>query len=128
MKKTIIKATLLFISIPLINALMFAVASFFHEIHQSSISTAQFESYGEAINLMIYASGLAVFVIEGLYDLAIVKNSIAVLLYVVVFTIVAYLTSEQFVFRPYEHSLSFFAMVSVLLTRIFLNKKLNPNQ
>ena len=124
MKNTIIKAIILFVSIPLMNAIVFGIASSFHEMHQSSITAAQYESYGEAINLMIYASGLAVFIIEGMYDLSIVKNAIAVLLYILVFGIVGYMTSDQFVFRPYEHSLSFFSMVSVLITRIYLNKKL----
>lgn len=128
MKKTIIKALILFVSIPLINAIVFAVGTLFHEMEASLMTKEQFDSYESAISIMIYASGLAVFVIEGMHDQRIVKNSMANLLYIAVFAYVAFSTSDQFLLRPYEHGLTFLSMVSVLATRIYLNKKLNLRQ
>lgn len=128
MKNTILKALMLFVSIPLINAMAFGVGNLFHDLSQSTISAEQYISYEMAMNIMIWASGFSVFIIEGLYDQFMIKNSVANLLYIIVFAIVAFSTSDQFVFRPYEHSLTFLSMMSVLASRIVLNKKLMPGR
>ena len=47
----------------------------------------------------------------------------ALLLYAGVFVVMAAFTLEQFAFRPYEHSLTFASIMSVVATRHFLNMK-----
>lgn len=124
MKKSITKSILIFLSIPLINSLAFGIGTLFFEMHRSTISHEQFQSYKISMLLMISILILAIPFIEGLFDTNKIKNRTADLLYFGVFITIAVLTKDQFFFRPYEHGLTFLSIFSLVLTRTFINNRL----
>ena len=123
MKTSLLKAILLFISIPLINSISFAVGTLFHQIYQSAITEEQFAEYQRATVLMLVLLAVSIPVFEVLHDLKRISNRTTIRLYLVLFTIIAVLTSDQFSFRPYEHGLTFLSITSILITREFINRK-----
>ena len=123
MKNTLFKSLLLFLSIPLLNSMTFGIGTLVHEVHVSTISPTQYETYQNAMVFMILTVAVTIIAIETLYDLGKINNPFANTLYVISFLIIALGTANQFTFRPFEHSLTFMSVITVLASRHVLNKR-----
>ena len=128
MKTTIAKSVILFLSIPLINSIVFGFGTFFHDMYQSTITQGQFQEYQNSMILMISILIVSIPILEMLYHYAKTSNRTTILIYSLIMSIIAVLTFDQFAFRPFEHSLTFLSIVSLLFTRELLNKKLMPTR
>lgn len=124
MRNTLFRSLLLLVSIPLLNSIAFGIGTLVHEMHISTITHEQYLTYQNAMVFMILAVGVAIFTIEMLYDLSRINNQVANVLYVISFLIAALGTANQFTFRPFEHSLTFMSVITVLASRHLLNKRL----
>jgi len=127
MKRIIIKSILLFFSIPLINSITFGIGTWFHTIYQSKITTEQFASYQTSMIIMITLTAIVIPVLETLFHKSLISNKTTRLSYIGLLIIIAVITFDQFSFRPYEHSLTFLSIGSVLFTRELFSKNLNLN-
>ena len=124
MENTIIRSLILFFSIPLFNVVTSGFSTIFHDIHHTIKSVEQFETYEFSLVFMLLLLAIAIPLIEGLYDSNMTTRSITILLYLGVFFTIAVVTFNQFSFRPYEHSLTFLSIVSIVLTREIICWKL----
>ena len=117
MKKTILKSIALFLSIPILNSITFGIGTQFHDMHQSVITQEQFATYQFAMLAMIGVIGVSILAIETLFDGQLISNKTANWMYLGVFTFLAIVTYDQFLFRPYEHTLTFTCALSILASR-----------
>ncbi len=124
MTKTIVKSVILFVSIPLLNSIAFGIAALFHEPQLSTLTADQIQEYQFAMILMTSVLLISIPVLELLYYHAKLDNRRVVTIYALIMISLAILTVDQFTFRPYEHSLTFISIVSLLFTREILNRKL----
>lgn len=125
---TFLKSLILLISIPVINSISFGLGTLIHTPTQTTITTLQYDSYQQAMILLIVSVGILLFMVETYHDRLLKNNLATSLIYVTTFTILATLTQEQFTFRPFEHSLTFASIYSIIITRLFLNKKLSATK
>jgi len=126
MKKTILKSLILLLSIPLINSILFGLAKLVHEMHYATISVEQYTAYQTSMAFVITAIALSILIIEALYNFHKINNKIASILYFLVFLFIASNTIDQFVLRPYEHSLTFFSITTVVFNRKMLSRLFKP--
>ncbi|MFK8046266.1 MAG: hypothetical protein AB8B72_12295 [Crocinitomicaceae bacterium] len=123
MEKTIIKSLVLLLSIPLIN-LVANTFKFSSQLMYESISTLeQFEAYQFSTIFIVVTLVISVPLIEGLYDVGRINNLMASLLYLLSFSIIAIVTSDQFTFHLDEHIIIFLSVVSIIFTREVMNRK-----
>ena len=118
MKNVVLKSLFLFISIPLINSIAFGVGTLFHEMAQTEITAEQFSAYKLSMILLISFVGISIVLIETLHEFRFRNNRTTSLLYLGAFSLMAVLTLDQFSFRPFEHSLTFLSIVTVVFTRL----------
>ena len=124
MKRTLLKFFILFLSIPLINSIAFGIGTLFHEMHQATITQAQFAAYENAMIFMIILVGLSILIVEYLSDWGKLTHQQANLIYLGSFLVIGIVTWDQFIFRPYEHSLTYLSVWTVIPFRSYLNAKL----
>jgi len=122
MWETLTKSALLFLSIPFINAIAFGLGTLIHEMQFNTISDAQFAAYRTSMILLITAVALTILIAEFLHARKLRNNYYTSLLYLGSFSLIAWLTREQFSFRPWEHTLTFGSILTVPVTRIVLQK------
>ncbi len=123
MKSTIIKSAILFISIPLINSILFGIGTLIHSPNHSIISIEDFNAYHQATILLITATSISILAIELLHDFIVKNDTATTAIYLASFAILAFLTQEQFTFRPLEHGLTFICILSILVSRLYFKNK-----
>ena len=122
MFKTAIKATLLFLSIPLLNSIAFGLGTLVHEPFQSTITSAQFASYQSSMLFMVLFLAVAIFALETLHDRVLRNHRNTTLLYLGAMAIVVVATLDQLAFRPYEHGLTLVCSASVVGSRLWVGR------
>ncbi len=125
MKTSLLKSLSLLVSIPLINSILFGIGTIFHEMFYSTISLEQMERYENVMIVMTVISAVSILLIERLYDTLTFDNKMAIVTYCAVFVLIAVLSYDQFIFRPYEHSLTYFSILTILVSRELINR--HPN-
>lgn len=122
MQKTVLRSFILLLSAPLLNSILFGIASLFHEMYYSKISDQQHQDYQTSIPIMLVVLALSILVIEMLFHYRRLTNKSAIWLYVASFVLIGTLTWNQFSIRPYEHGLSFVSIILILPIRLSLEK------
>lgn len=119
MKKSLLKSIILFLSIPTFNSICFGIGTLLKSPTFTNISIEQFDSYHRSILLLTLTLFILILIIEVLHDFIISNHSTTTTIYIVSFFILAFLTKEQFTFRPFEHSLTFLCIASILVSRLY---------
>jgi hypothetical protein len=123
MKNLALKVIILFLSIPIINSIAFGIGTLFHKPYQSTITQSQFDAYSNSLILTVAITFVSILAIEWTS----VKRSLSArsicLLYIGSFLLIAIVSWDQFLFRPYEHALTFLSICTVVITRLLLSKR-----
>ncbi len=120
--KSLLRFIVLFLSMPLINSVLFGIGTLVHTMDRTYISPEQFSDYQQSTILMLSFSALAVLVIELLFAYSKIESRTASVGYLAMVIILIALTFGQFSFRPLEHGLTCGSMLLVIPFRLMLTQ------
>lgn len=123
MKQLTLRCLFLFVSIPLVNSIGYGVSSLLHHPFHTIIAPHQFAEYQKTTFSLVIALAIAIPAIEFLDFKKYISSKMATVLYLVFFVIIALFTYNQFLLRPYEHSLTFISITSILFSRTIIDKR-----